>query len=386
MIFAVILSIVMMNTGCWDYKGMDEINLVSGIAIDHSDDGQFVVTLEIINLNEISEGTDSSPTYVTGVGPSIIEATRASKQKMFNKLYFGNTQTMILSQEIAKKENEILDIISFYLRAGESRETMIIVISQEDSASQLLKSKGLDVSNISIEIASIVREDKQVSSPPKKVMLYQAFNMLQEQGKELVLPAFKQTPENDETVVEVNGIAAFKGGSIVGYLSVEDTKYFMLLSGDDAGGAISLEGEDSSTISCEIMGSKSKVDVKYQDGKAYINADVAIDMTLVQLRLEQNESEDSKSSANKGSDKDLIESIENIEEKIDEMIRENIISSFKTVQQDIGSDIYCFGNKLFKSNLELWQQVSENWNEIFKQAELEVTVRTNITNSGYILG
>lgn len=58
---AILLSLVLLLPlgGCYDYRGLDELTIVAGIAIDLGDtENQYRVTLEILDTAAASDNTE----------------------------------------------------------------------------------------------------------------------------------------------------------------------------------------------------------------------------------------------------------------------------------------------------------------------------------------
>ena len=76
----IIISLILLFclTGCWNYKELNDYSIISGIAIDKSDD-EYEVSILISNSSKTSSSeTSSKPNVVvyTGRGDSIVAATK----------------------------------------------------------------------------------------------------------------------------------------------------------------------------------------------------------------------------------------------------------------------------------------------------------------------
>ncbi len=49
-----VCSILLLLTGCWDKVELNEISIVTGIAIEKGEKGKFLVTVETINAPQLS--------------------------------------------------------------------------------------------------------------------------------------------------------------------------------------------------------------------------------------------------------------------------------------------------------------------------------------------
>lgn len=62
----------------------------------------------------------------------------------------------------------------------------------------------------------------------------------------------------------------------------------------------------------------------------------------------------------------------------------NIESAVKKVQQEYGTDIFGFGIAFHHKYPKQWEKIKENWDEIFKNAEFQIEVKTSIIRTGLI--
>src|SRR5690554_3526296 len=66
-----ILMIIMLSTGCWNYRELNEMTIVSGIGIDKKDD-HFLVSIQALNAqNQPGGGGDSGQDSGGGGNPGV---------------------------------------------------------------------------------------------------------------------------------------------------------------------------------------------------------------------------------------------------------------------------------------------------------------------------
>jgi spore germination protein KC len=166
------LLAVSLMTGCWNYRGLDQMAIVAGLAIDRDKDtGGYRITFEIMNTTENVKEEGIKSMILESRGETLFDAARDAKRRIVNKIYFGHMETVILSEEIARNV-DIGDIIDFLMRDGEIRETLTIVISQESCACDLLTIEGIGHPLVSFEIEKIIMEDNKVTSSTPFKQLY----------------------------------------------------------------------------------------------------------------------------------------------------------------------------------------------------------------------
>ncbi|HWR19726.1 MAG TPA: hypothetical protein VN608_08895, partial [Clostridia bacterium] len=224
-----VLAVCLVLCGCNDYRSLNELIFVAGIAVDKNPEtGDYIVHFEIMNLQENIKQQGLSSAIVESTGRTIPEAVRNASKRVTSKLYFGHATVLIMSEQLAI-DGEVSHILDWLLRESELRETSSIVISVGQPAGDLLKLKGLDQRVISNEIDRILKEDSKTSALTYNVAAYEAYNLLKAEGASLVLPIFHGVDNNGEMVVESNGLAVFKNAVMIGTLSPLESKMLLFL-------------------------------------------------------------------------------------------------------------------------------------------------------------
>lgn len=368
----VFLSVVLLAplSGCWDYHSLSDITIVAGVAIDRdSPDGDYRVTCEIIDTNIPVKDKGIQSKLVESSGKTVFDAVRNAKRRVASKLYFSNTEVIIVCKNIAEQEG-LHGIFDWFLRDSELRETLQVVVSQEKTAKDLLTVKGLDNTVVSYEIQKIVQADQKTTSSIEVVPLFKAYNKLVAPCENLTLPAFHKAVNNDQEAVEANGQCVFKKGKMVGYLSPEETKYYLFAVGGVHGGILTDSfNNKKDDIALEIASSRVNVSFSDEDGlrfKVETETNVYLDESHTNIDVLDEEE------------------IEKLESAASDELAKKIAGVILKVQKAYGSDIFGFGNLVCIQNPQLWKQSEENWNETFSNLPVAVVSKVHILNTAYI--
>ena len=136
--FIFVLFILLLSSGCYNYKEINDMAIVSSIGIDKDNkNDKYIVSAQIMNSKESEDSEDSQITVYTKEGDTVHEALRNITLKSPRKLYGNHLSKIVLSEEVAKEGiDNILDIFN---RITEVRNEFIITIVKEDKASDVLK-------------------------------------------------------------------------------------------------------------------------------------------------------------------------------------------------------------------------------------------------------
>ena len=100
-----ILSLIFFFTGCFDYKELDDLSIVTAVAIDKVESG-YEISYSIANAKKAqvsSKEGESQTTVFSGVGPTLSEAMREIDLKNPRSTYLGHVSVIVMSSDIAKE-------------------------------------------------------------------------------------------------------------------------------------------------------------------------------------------------------------------------------------------------------------------------------------------
>ncbi|MFA5657742.1 MAG: Ger(x)C family spore germination protein [Oscillospiraceae bacterium] len=353
--------------GCWNYRGLNQMAIVSGIAIDKTDDGRYHLSMEVVDASAAKESATKAM-LIECEGDTILSAIRDAKRRSMNKLYISHAQVIIVSHQIAEEEG-ILSIIDLFLRDSEIRETCHMVISQELTAKMLFSAYGMHNSLAAFEISEIIDEDSSVAASTTYVQMYEIFQKIKSGGEDLALTACHITKNDEIKVIEVAGTAVFKGDKLIGYLDTQESKCLLFAVDEIEGGVLTLKYEDVN-VTLEIKKSKTSVSFSETDGN--LKFSIAIKTRVFIAEYD-------------GMLDSLDESVTNgIKAAAEEKLKTEMETLVLKVQNEYKSDIFGFGNKIYKRNLKLWKEISESWYDIFSGVEVEILPEIEIVSTSLL--
>ncbi len=364
-----ILLIPVLLAGCWNYRSLDQISIVAGMALDRDEEtGDYRITFEIVDTTKNVKQEGVKAMVLESHGETIFEAVRDAKRRISNKIYFGQMETVIISEEIARTV-DIGDLLDFFMRDAEVRETIVITVSREQCACDLITIEGIGHPLVSYEMEKIIMEDNKITSSIPFTQLYNINEILDDEGQELVLPAFHNADNHGKIATETDGAAVYKGQRLIGFLTPEQTKYFLFVVNKVQGGVLTCAstGEGPADTTLEISKSVTKRSFALQDGRLVMKLSIETDAYL----NEANTPIDSLDEA----------SIDAIRLQAASKLMRGISDMIATVQSQFNSDIFGFGNLIYKHDPKLWAQFKDQWDSLFPDLEVSIECKVNIVNT-----
>ena len=362
----VMLSLICtMFTGCWDYKKIDDLTLVAGVAIDRSDNGiGYKVSIETIDFSMSVQENSVKTQIIQLEGNTIFEAFNKTKTQIVKQLYFPDMQILCISEEIAA-EDGLTDIIESFIRSTDIRESVYVIISRDESAEKIITQSENMSTVISAEINELIDEIGNNVSSGKKSNLYKIYNNITASA-DIALPAF--SVNEDRPVID--GIALFKDAKLAGYLEQDYAEYYQMSAdlinyatfsfpiNKDFNTSISITN-NMSDISYEIKenrGLRLKVQVKFDASvrEVYSNIDV-----------------------------DSINGENIFKEACESHISQNIYDLIDKSRRDYNVDILDFAGYIYRNDPKYWEEIKDKWDDMLKEAEIVVNVEANFTNTSF---
>ena len=377
----IIIPLILLLTGCWNYYELNNLAIATGIAIDKTDD-KYEITYLISNAkkNEVSskEGEAGTTTY-SGIGETLQEAINDLQLKMPFEPYNGHLVVTIISETIAQEGLE--NILDFLARDTESRNFFYMLLSKDVKAKNILEI----ISPLQTFPSQTIAQDIETASSKTSLIYEITYNdfiyTLLEQGINPVLNSVTiignknegtDTKELSDTIpkatIKIDTLGIFKEDKLLGWASNEESKGINLLSNKVENFYIKTKCEDKYIMSyIKNMKTKTNIDLKNNKVNVKINGTATLLEINCKLDLEN---------------ENTIKKIENdIKIELDKTIQK----SAYLVQKQYNTDILGYGKIIHKQQPLEWKKIKNNWDEIFKNLKIETDINIKIENQGSLI-
>lgn len=350
-------------TGCWNYRELENLSMVAGVAVDKGQNGyKYHLTFEFLDPS----GQSPKSKILETDGNTIFDAVRNAVGISARKLYFSDCKVLLISKDVAS--DGILPIFDWVARDQEPRITIIPAVSQEKTAGEILKAKGVTDSIVSMEIWRTISQNKTTLSETSSVELYEAINLLGSEGDSMVLATVKATKGQDGPTSELAGSAVFTKDKLVGFLGREETKFFLFLRNEVQGGLLVFSPEnDGQNITLELQGCKTNITPTLSGDSSSMKINLNIRAALA-------EDETTKDYVSENGIKEAEVSAQNY-------LKTGIEQMIKKVQTQYDSDIFAFGSQISKTDPEYWSKNKSKWSDEFKKLKCTVDTKVTIDNT-----
>lgn len=301
-IFIILLMILLLG-GCYNYKELNEISIISSISIDKDDD-EYLVGAQIMNAKQ-DENSDSSQVIVyTAKGKTINEALRDMTMKSPSKLYGGHLSKLVLSEEVAKEG--IINVIDIFQRLTEIRNEFTITIAKGIKASDVIKvmtapesvpaeyvKTSLQSADISSALTYSTKLDEFVSYYLKAgidpVIAVVEVKDYKKKGTTLD----NTTTTDPITKIVLGNIGVTRNGKLEKFLTKNETIGYNFIRNQVQEMIIPVKCDDKYYSSISVLDNSTKTDVKKINDKYQININVKAKAIIAEYNCSNNLTKDS---------------------------------------------------------------------------------------------
>ncbi len=355
-------------TGCWNYRELNDLAIVAGAAIDKEADGQYTVTTEVVAVDG-SDDTKSKSKLVSMHGKTILDAVRNGISITGKKLYWSHCKVAILSKEVA--EEGITKVLDVFIRDAEIRNDVNILYSQQETASEILEAQETTESIKSFALDKVIKNQTKISKAPTMNLLDFGIQ-LQTKGTSTIIPAVHLDDVKGSMIPRVTGAAIIKDDKMIGELSEEETKELLFIRNEVKGGVLVADKGVglSAPISLEIFENKTKVKPIVEAQELKFKVDIRTSVVIDEIEGGENFIDE--------------KAVKRFETSISQFAQKKVEDFIEKIQSEYGTDIFMFGEKLREKNVNKWNSISDKWEEVFRNLEVDVDAKVYIKNSALL--
>lgn len=388
-----LLAIPLLISGCWDSKEMNSLSIISATSIDRSGD-RWVITFQVIIPQAIATqtggggaGSQSPITIFSTEGRTIREAMQKASLETSRMLFFAHNSILILSESVAREQG-VRQILDFFLRPFESRETMSVLLTK-GKASDLLEVL-IPLEKISGNAMKRVIEQSQKNlSQVQNIKLIDFAAMVANPYASATVPELEvsgdlkgqssldalKSPRN-EAVIKLEQLGVFKHDKLTGWLDQEESRGVAWLSNRVRNLIVvypcSIKADERRLSSYRVLKSSTNLTPEIDNGrvtmKVGVNVKGVLDETGCSIDL---------------SNPEVIAQQQRI---IAKQISDEIVSTWNRLRS-MDADVAGFLNAVHREHPRTWKKLVASkrpLDEITLRPQIRVNIEhTNMINKPY---
>jgi len=384
--FLVILLFIS-NTGCWDLREMEELNLELSAGFDYDEEEELITYTALTGRPSGMLGGEEAVPGISPVtinhntGKTLFEASRNFAARSPRRIFQAHIRNFIIGEEMAK--NRITELADFIIREREHRMTPWIFVTGV-TAGEILRAESEGEPTLAEEIDGIMETLLPLSTSPR-ITVKDFLISFNKPGEDAFAPVIKireeeEPPEEDlftddpegetKRFIIIEGTAVFSRDKLAGYLTVPETKGLLWTRGEVIRANIIPVPPDGGQVSVQIIRGGAELNPEFKDDKLKIEVQVETEGDITASNIK----------------KDITDTkvIRELEMSLANMIKQEVLLSVAK-SQEYNSDFLSFGAAFRRENPDRWAEIKEDWREKhLSQVEVEVRVKAKLRRKGMI--
>lgn len=374
--------------GCADRRDIDSLAFVSGVAIDRlPEDQEYQVTFQIINPAQIATqggkggtGGKSAVTSVIGRGASLSEAMHEAQSKSPRQLFLGHRKIWLIGERVARQG--IQNLLDVTTRMRGARLSMSLAIAKGARASDVLDVMTVMEPIPAFKLHETLEEKAEQTGTGLRTELDDVVRGLLDEGVEPVVSGVEvlgQSKEGEteknitqvepDAILKADGLALFRDGRLQKWVAGKEARGVIFIKDKLENTFISFPCQEKKNrfMVIQITRSNAKIRPSLAKGKPMFTVEVDAKGKVIE--------------ANCPVDLKSKDEIRRLEKKTSDEIKKQIRMAVHSSQK-VRADVLGFGQSLHRKYPKEWQQMKQRWPQLFKKAEVQVQVKTQIENTG----
>lgn len=377
--------VLILLTGCWDSRDIDELAFVMAIGVDKDEeDDSLIVSFRIANPPALAGGESGGPTSggnqsiettfnVMVKAKTIGEAMNRFRTQVPRSPFLSHLKGIVIGESLAR--SGIREVLDYFEREEELRRSVHILVTKDVSAAEVFsRSRQRLITASGIAISGLLSLAPEAAFAPV-VRIGDFLEWLGSPRSEafasaVELSSVEMTGQSPLDLVVLSGTGVFRGDRLVGYLDEQETAQLLLLRGGLRGTTFSLDEGD---LHADIRLSRAGASIGVVDPlKLHFRTTLQVRGALKQLRSAQG--------------RESAALIDDLSDALEKVLQRKSLELIEKLQM-WGTDILGFGEVLYRWHPKIWLQNSmgENWPDLFTNASIETRVEGVITDTGSII-
>ncbi|TQR31030.1 Ger(x)C family spore germination protein [Brevibacillus brevis] len=379
------IVILVLLTGCWNRRELNDLAIVMGAGIDKID-GEYVVSAQIVNPGAVASKesgkiSQSAVATYSMRGTSIFEGIRRMTTETPRRLYFSHIQVLVLGEQVAR--DGIKEALDLLFRDHEVRPDFYVILAKDTTALQILSMIDPLEKIPATKLYKSLETGEKAWGSIVSMKLDEVIADLLREGIEPILVGatvkgkvhMGTSDVNSPNVTQPNllkyeDIGVFKKDKLLGWFNEVESIGFSYITDRVDSTVEEIPCDKNKKIVIEIIRSKTTVNGKVKNGKPQIEVSVSAEGNVGEVACPI--------------DLSNPQTIYKLEEDVEKKIREKIVSAVHKAQKQYHSDVFGFGQSIYQNDPKGWEKVKEDWDSQFSNLKVKIKTDVKLRRTGKV--
>ncbi|KNF09778.1 spore germination protein A3 [Gottschalkia purinilytica] len=381
----VFIIILTLTTGCWDRVEINERLFIMSVAMDLYKDedengegrktkkpseNKFTMTYVMPNFENIQTKTTGKSPKVKHVLKTVAknpyEGSRQVSSKATGNTFFKHMKVAVMGLDVTKNP--------IYFRQ------MIDALNRQDDITRKLElfvaeGRGDEIVEANPKIQPLVASYLQdLTEKPKVTSTYIPQNLEEvvaslKTSKTALIPKVTVSSAKDE--VKVEGSALIKDYKFIDWLGVKETR------------AVSILKKKSNNDIFNVIHKNITIPYITHDIHVFRNLRIEDDKIVMDIKV-TTEGGTSEYILNGKPELSNDNFLKELEKKAEQVIKGEIDYTLNKLQKELNTDVVGIGDYISKFEPKLWKEIKNDWDHIFPEVKINVSVDARFRRTGSI--
>ncbi|QGQ97310.1 Ger(x)C family spore germination protein [Paenibacillus psychroresistens] len=369
-----LLFTVLITSGCWDRVEINDLAFVMGTALDLSEDGNVIVSVQIAIPSSGPGGPGGGGGrqekffVISAVGKNGNEAHQLLQKKSSRTLFTAHRGVVFIGERLAK--HGIKDAVDVFTHDPRNRLKTYIMVVKGREGREILQTK-YPFEQVPIEA---VKEMEGLGTD-LAVTLRDFFMAASSEGISPVMGVMdfedskEEMKENKNKIFKLGGSAIFKNFKLVGFLNEKETNGFIWVT----------DKLKHSRINAYLPEGNGNVGMVLYHVKRKITPEISGDKVKILIQLW---GQGSLVENNSQLDISLSKNLDIVQKALEKSVKEQIQTLLAKVQKQYKVDSMGFGQEIYRNMPKKWELLKGEWDNKFPEVDTSIEVKLTISGIG----
>lgn len=372
----IILAVIVLVSGCWDSKTIQNMAYVTALGLDYKD-GHFITHVQILNFANIARSDQISigknvPIWIgKGEGVTVAEAMSSIYATSQLRIYWGHIKAIVCTEDLLKSKSALRQAYDAINRYPEVRYNVLLFGTKESFTDIFTQKSLLNFSPLDTIMDTPEESFKQRSAVQPQYG-YKNIAELNENGRTVILPTISitkkewQEDQMKKDMFRIDGAYAMHHHQLAGWFSEEDLKGVRWFNKRTNRVFINIPDNRKPSGSLVLTKPHHKIQPFIQEDEARFNLYVEARATVTEMTENV--------------------SVKMMEEQAEQVIRAEILSTYnKGLSKK--ADLLNLFKEIYRNDPEAWHRLNDGGHLVLKEDTLNnIDVKVKLVQSGKYKG
>ncbi|WP_046495336.1 Ger(x)C family spore germination protein [Syntrophomonas zehnderi] len=353
--------------GCGKIE-LQDTGIPLSVGADLKDD-QIDLAICLANPLPTEKSTDNEPQFMVlnSSGSTFSEAIRNISLSFSDYPLWSHLQLSIVGENLARSDMSL--VLDFITRNRYVRKDLLIVVTHKVTPAEILSVKPILAPHPPTAIKKMLKIQEAETGIYTPMNYTEILHRFLTAGIEPIIPMITIDRSGAEDRFLLDGMAVFKGRKMVGILNENESRGFRLMRPEQIRGGLFIMPSPlnrKNLVTLELSRSQAKITPVFKDNQMIMK---------IQLKAEGNFYEQS------GTDNLFTEPMfKRLEAAAEQELTQQILDSIHKAQE-LNSDIFGWGEMVYRSDPRIWKTLEPKWDQIFPAVQSDISVDFSLRRS-----